>query len=94
MTAATEIVIAGLAETFGLPLQLVQPLLLEIHHRGAERHDHQSHRLVVGDRSSRSLPDDVLDCERPGLVASSISRASRSSIPLMLLPLLVRTHQT
>lgn len=50
MTAG--VVMKGLAETLGLPLNLVEPLL-KIHDRGAESDDHQPQSLAIGDSPSR-----------------------------------------
>lgn len=83
------VAVAGLAETFALSAEVVEPLL-EIHHRAAEDHDHQAQRLVVGDLPIAPLSDDVLDGRGPrslGLVefeAQQVVDTAHNSSPSLV----------
>ena len=60
----TSTVLAGLAEAFGLPFNLVDPLL-KIHDRATKRYDHQPESLVVADLPGGTIANDLLNAERP-----------------------------
>ena len=83
----TPTALAGLAEAFGLPFNLVDPLL-KIHDRATKRYDHQPESLVVADLPGGTVANDLLNAERPrpcGLVdvkGQQIVDSAHKSSPL------------